>query len=274
MKAKKSLGQNFLKSKQAIEKIVQTAAITPNDTVLEIGPGKGVLTDALLERAGRVVVIEKDTRMIPLLAERFKKELGTSKLILVHNDVIDINLQTIMAPFGTHDLPPLKLTSGNYKLIANIPYYITGEIIEQFLSGNNQPASMTLMVQKEVAERIVAKEGKESILSLSVKIYGEPKYVQTVSRRYFSPEPNVDSAILYISNISKNAFTDFSEKQFFDTIKLAFSQKRKMALKNLTKQFDRAKLQDIFNETQTPLEARAEDIHLDTWKEIVAALHI
>lgn len=213
MFAKKSLGQNFLISSAPIRKMIEECNVSNKDTVLEIGPGKGILTRALLETGSKVIAVEKDDSLIPVLQATFPKEIISGQLKLIHGDVLELNIENIL--------------NSPYKLIANIPYYITGEIIRKFLESNFQPTCMALLVQKEVAERIVAKDGKESILSISVKVYGEPKYGGTVKRGLFRPIPNVDSAVLIINNISKDFFKDISEGKFFEIVKKGFSQKRK-----------------------------------------------
>jgi len=148
-------------------------------------------------------------------------------------------------------------------VVANIPYYITGLILRQFLESDCQPASMVLMVQKEVAERVIAKDGKESILSISVKAYGEPVYIRTVSREDFEPAPNVDSAVLLINNISKNFFENLSENRFFEVVKKGFGQKRKMLKGNL------GLSEEIMAKCDIPVKARAENLNLNQWKCLV-----
>src|SRR3990172_2215572 len=177
MRAKKSLGQNFLTSRGVARDIVVAAQITPDDVVLEIGPGKGFLTEGLLQKAKKVIAVEKDERMVEYLKDKFREEIRNGKLELIHQDILSFDIS-------------------RFTLVANIPYYITGEILRTFLSGDLQPQRMVLMVQKEVAERIVARPssrragtGKESILSMSVKVYGTPCYIQKVPARYFSPKP-------------------------------------------------------------------------------------
>lgn len=221
IKAKKSLGQNFLKSETAILDIIEAASLSSPDVVVEIGPGKGVLTEALLKKAGKVIAVEKDDRLIDCLKEKFSEEIESGKLILVHEDILDFN------PSG------YKLKAVGYKLIANIPYYITGLIMRKFLEGEVPPSKIVLMVQKEVAERIVARDKKESILSISVKIFGRPKLVKKISASCFSPRPKVDSAILLIENIS-SPFQNLTEKEkFFEILKKGFSHKRKLLRRNL-----------------------------------------
>jgi 16S rRNA (adenine1518-N6/adenine1519-N6)-dimethyltransferase len=219
--AKKHLGQNFLKSKPALHAMCEAGGVNEKDIILEIGPGKGALTEKLLEKAGVVIAVEKDIDLFNFLQEKFRGEIKSGKLILIKDDILDFN------PATYYLLPT------TYKVIANIPYNITGAIIKKFLSCNEQPQTMVLLVQKEVAERIVARDGKESILSLSVKAYGTPKYIMKVGKRFFSPEPKVDSAILLINNISKNFFDKISEEAFFEIIKAGFAHKRKVLIANL-----------------------------------------
>jgi len=230
--AKKSLGQHFLTSQSAVDKIVDVSDPSGDDIILEIGPGRGVLTEKLLLFAGKVIAVEKDDGLFEFLKERFKKEIENGKLDLIHGDILDFD-PNIFSFYK--DL--------NYKVVANIPYNITGAILKKFLSAEYQPECMVLMVQKEVAERIVAKDKKESILSLSVKIYGEPKYIQTVKAGSFFPAPKVDSAILLISDISKGFFLltpsvnggkeAGREGRFFELVRAGFKSKRKKLISNL-----------------------------------------
>jgi len=150
------------------------------------------------------------------------------------------------------------LDIGRYKIIANIPYYITSHLLRTFLESDCQPSLMVLMVQKEVAERIVGK--RESLLSISVKTYGRPEIIRKVPAGYFSPAPKVDSAVIKISGISKNFFQDIGEKKFFETVKKGFSQKRKMLINNLKAQ------KDDFTACNIDEKARAENLSLEQWK--------
>jgi len=260
MRAKKSLGQNFLNSQTIAKDIAREGVATQERPVLEIGPGKGVLTKELLTVTGKVFAVEKDVRMVALLQEKFAKEIAEEKLILINEDILDFNPQE-------HGL-----VEGKYSLIANIPYYITGEILRKFLSGDNQPAKMVLMLQKEVAERIVARparaggDGKESILSLSVKAYGTPRIIKKVPARYFTPAPKVDSAVLVVEGISKNYFaTPQEESRFFKVIKTGFAHKRKLLIRNLESIYTRGQLEQAFTECNLCKEIRAEKIPLEQW---------
>jgi 16S rRNA (adenine1518-N6/adenine1519-N6)-dimethyltransferase len=246
--AKKHLGQNFLKSKKAITTMVSVAEVTKNDVVVEIGPGRGAITKPLVETGARVIALEKDEDLIPLLQDLFK---DNSNFELFSDDVLLIS-PAFFKKYGR-----------TYKVVANIPYYITGAILQHFLESVFQPVSMTLLVQKEVAERIVSRDGKESILSLSVKAYGAPKAVMKVSKSYFSPEPKVDSAVIHIANISKDFFKGFSEQEFFFVVKKAFQFKRKNIGNNLKKSFKNT--EEVLCELSISKETRAEDLSLQTF---------
>jgi 16S rRNA (adenine1518-N6/adenine1519-N6)-dimethyltransferase len=258
--AKKSLGQNFLHSMGAVNAMVEASRVTKEDIVLEIGPGKGVLTEFLLKTGAQVIAVEKDDRMIPHLSERFGGEVTSGKLKLIHGDILDISPKE------------LGLLANKYKLVANIPYYITGELIQKFLETDSQPSLMTLMLQKEVARRIVAKDGKESILSLSVKAYGSPKYIQTVSAGSFNPVPSVDSAILLIDNISSDFTDKNTEKMFFKVIKAGFAHKRKKLIRNLEIVAEKNILENTFSTLQLDVDTRAEDLDLKQWKTLAQKL--
>jgi 16S rRNA (adenine1518-N6/adenine1519-N6)-dimethyltransferase len=257
--AKKSLGQNFLHAQGVIRKIVETAALAADETVLEVGPGKGALTQALLASGAHVVAVEKDNRLIPHLSEKFSTEIANKKLTLIEADIMELLVTGV----------PVE---GQYKLVANIPYYITGELIRAFLEADKQPALAVLMVQKEVAQRIAVKDGKESVLSLSVKAYGEPRYVDTVKRTCFTPVPNVDSAILLISDISKNSFVGFSEADFFKTVKSGFAHKRKFLSRNLETVAEGEKIREAFKTLGLADDTRAETVPLATWKALASVL--
>lgn len=242
MRAKKSLGQNFLTSSKIAEEIVNAAEIVDSDIVLEIGPGKGRLTTELLKQSKKVIVVEKDTDLIPHLQELFHEEIGSGQLTILEGDVLEVTLPEFT------------------KVVANIPYYITGELTRYFLSRRIQPQTIVFLVQKEVADRI-ARSAKESILSLSVKVYGDPKYIQTVKAQYFNPKPKVDSAILRISNINNNFFKDNKEERlFFDVIKTGFGQKRKVLINNLQKFKEKEELVTMFHTCSIDTKARAETL--------------
>ncbi len=285
-KAKKSLGQNFLKSEPALKAIITAGEIKFDDVILEIGPGKGALTRKLLEYAGTVIAVEKDRELISFLQEKFAEEIKNKKLILIEEDILEFTPQLTPSSYG-HS--PFAGGEKKYKIIANIPYNITGAILKKFLTEKNQPERMVLMVQNEVAKRIVARDNKESILSISVKAYGEPSIVMKVPARYFSPAPKVDSAVILIKNISKENFSPLasppppsapppsqgekrippplrrgglrrgvSEEKFWELVKAGFAHKRKKLSGNL-KDFKNIKLPENLKNS------RAEDLTLEDW---------
>lgn len=255
MRAKKHLGQHFLTSKAVLRDMIAAANVGKSDTVLEIGPGKGVLTNALLKTGATVIAIETDQDMIDVLNEKFVDAITKKQLILIKGDVLDT---------------PLSIET-EYKLIANIPYYITGEIIRRFLSSENHPISMTLLVQKEVGERI-ARSTKETILSLSVKVYGGVRYVTTVPSRYFSPAPKVDSAVVHISDISKKSFEFITEEHFFKVVKAGFASKRKQLVNNLSAFGSKEKIVKTLSELGLHKNVRAEDVGLTDWIKLTKVL--
>jgi len=242
------LGQHFLTAQWAANMLAEAVRIEPGMKVLEIGPGTGNLTKELLRAGGHVIAIEKDSMLVETLRTRFAQEIKSGALQLLEEDIRNITPESI------------GLETGQYILAANIPYYITGEIIKTFLSSKFHPARMALLVQKEVAQRI-AREKKESILSLSVKVFGTPHYVKTVSKGCFSPPPSVDSAILLIDTISHVRFEKTSEKRFFEVVKRGFASKRKMIGGNLKEVVTTERIKSCGVTPQT----RAENIPLEKW---------
>ncbi len=264
MRAKKSLGQHFLKSERALMAIVGAGRVSAEDFVLEIGPGTGALTEKLLATSCQVLAVEKDDNLFDTLKIKFQEEIAGRKLILMHDDILKFNLS--------------KLEVRNYKLVANIPYNITGAILKKFLEADNQPSMMVLLVQKEVAQRIVARDKKESILSISVKAYGVPRYIETVKAGSFVPMPKVDSAIIAIENISKTFFQKMAvdvdtecqqmEKRFFEIVRAGFKSKRKKLSSNLGTVLGKDKILEAFKKLELDKNVRAENISIEIWKKI------
>ncbi|MBX4198845.1 16S rRNA (adenine(1518)-N(6)/adenine(1519)-N(6))-dimethyltransferase RsmA [Candidatus Parcubacteria bacterium] len=263
--AKKSLGQHFLRSERALSSIRDASDPKGDDLILEIGPGEGVLTKILLTFAAKVIAVEKDDALHEELSGRFKDEIAQGKLDLIHGDILDFDPEVLRF---YKDL--------TYKLVANIPYNITGAILEKFLSAEYEPERVVLLVQKEVAERIVTREkgrdDKESILSLSVKCYGKPKYVETVKAGSFTPAPKVDSSILLIENISKDFFNGFTEPEFFQMLHAGFSSKRKKLSSNLARIYPKDSVLQAFAKLGLDENARAEDVQLLTWGKLAQIL--
>mgnify|MGYP001558915713 CR=1 FL=1 len=235
------------------ERIALAAGLPPDAIVLEIGPGTGMLTRELLKKAKKVIAVEADRELFEKLKADFASEIADDRLELIHCDIRDYPLNTAIA--GSY----------GYSVVANIPYYLTGEIFRMFLEADNQPSSMTLLVQKEVADRIIARNGKESVLSLSVKAYGTPKREFLVPRGAFKPAPNVDSAVLTMKNISrKNFSTKKEEELFFKLLHAGFAHKRKYVRKNLLDFAKTIGLRKLPLDS-IPEKARAEDMQLSDW---------
>ncbi len=250
---KKSLGQHFLRSASAIKAMVSSGKVGADDTVLEIGPGEGVLTHALLSTGAKVIAVEFDGALIPLLSERFSAEIASGALTLIEADILKWNPESA------------GLFSGAYKLVANIPYYITGAIFEKFLTEKNHPSCMVVLIQKEVATRIVARDNKESILSISVKAFGNPKITAKVPASAFRPAPKVDSAVLLVDTISQDQFNGGDTKHFFDIVHAGFAHKRKLAARNLETVANKEAITQAFETLGVSPKARAEDMPLSIW---------
>lgn len=260
--AKKSLGQNFLKNEKIIQRIADEACLVDHEGVLEIGPGLGALTRELLLRSSHIFAVEKDYALFDHLTDSFSLEISQGKLILQQGDILTWHPEDLLRQTNT----------SSYKIVANIPYNITGAILEKFLSEKKQPTMMLLMVQKEVAERIIAKnkktggKGKESILSIAVKAYGEPSYVCTVKAGNFVPAPKVDSAVIKIDMISrKNFINDHHEQVFFQLVKTGFAHKRKTLLGNLKNIFEPEIVGPALASLSLSEQVRAEDLGITDW---------
>lgn len=250
---KKSLGQNFLTSTVVPMWMCDAGDVGRNDSVLEIGPGTGVLTREILTRGARVMAVETDPRAVAMLAETFAPEINSNQLTLVRGDI------------RTLDLTTLGLPERDFKVIANIPYYLSGFLLRTFLTMDQPPKTLVFLMQKEVVHRIT-RDRKGSLLSLSVKSFGTPEYIKTVTRGHFSPSPHVDSAILRVTHISRANFKTLAEQErFFSILHLGFGQKRKQLLSNLTKDYSRHDLERQFAELAFSPTARAEELTLDQW---------
>ncbi|HHX58342.1 MAG TPA: ribosomal RNA small subunit methyltransferase A [Candidatus Moranbacteria bacterium] len=253
MKPKKSLGQNFLRNKEALTKIVVAADLGVEQNVLEIGPGEGVLTVELMKKAGRILAVEKDDRLIE------KLKLKNEKLKIIRGDILEVNLPKLLE----------ENSFTNYKLVANIPYYITGKILRLFLETQYQPSLMVLLTQKEVAERIVEKDNKSSILSLSVKLFGWVEIIDYVARESFYPVPKVDSAIIKITpHLHQKSKEEI--KSLMRIIKIGFASPRKTLLNNLAAGLNKEKLkiEEILVSNEIDLNVRAESLSLVQWENL------
>lgn len=254
VKANKSLGQNFLKDQSVIERILATADIQPTDRVFEIGPGTGRLTDALDGRAEKIVAMELDHRLVERLTEHFEASEGVS---ILEGNVLDVNLNEMLAH--------AEFESGRYKVIANIPYYITAPIIRTLLSLETQPESLTLMVQKEVAERMTAAPGKMSLLSIMVQYYSDARIALIVPKTAFDPVPKVDSAVVHL--VPKRAFDPEEDRKLFRIARAGFAARRKTLANNLSSSFhiEKSAVTSLLEACGLSVDVRAQALSLKDW---------
>lgn len=255
IKPDKFKSQNFLINNEVYNDIVAAADINLNDTVLEIGPGLGFLTTRLLQKAKKVIAVEVDDDLFKVLQQAVG---GYKNFELIKKNVLGFD--------------ETKIFSG-YKLVSNLPYHLTGKILKKFLTSQNKPQSMTVLVQKEVAERICSNVGQHSLLSLSVQYYGQPQIVRLVSKKDFMPVPKVDSALLKITNI--NPVTDIAlAKKFWQVVKIGFSSKRKTLAHNLSASLkvDKKSVKDKIEEVGLKDKVRAQELSIDDWERLVETL--
>lgn len=256
----KALGQNFLVDEKAFKKIIEAANLSKKDLVLEIGPGIGNLTLKLAGKAKKVIAIEKDKRMCEIL-ENIIKSQNIKNIKVINKDILKTNL-------GIYTLKP-------YKLVANLPYYITSPVIRRFLEMKNTPESIILMIQKEVAQRICAKPNKMSLLAVSVQFYAKPKIISYISKKAFWPEPKVDSAIIRIVLLKTKFSKKFIEK-FFKIVKAGFSQPRKQLINNLSKglKLEKERIKDWLLENEIEPSQRAETLSVNEWQKLAKSFKI
>ena len=246
---KKSLGQNFLFDENVLERIAAAADLQPDDAVLEVGPGLGHLTAVLAETAASVVAVELDNRLIPILQNQFAH---LDHVTLIHGDILAQD--------------PAALFTRPYKVIANVPYYITGAILRHLLSGTHKPTMMVLTVQKEVALRLTAVPPKMSLLAISTQFYGDVTLVATLKAGSFWPRPDVDSAVVRIDLWEKRPLPLAEESAFFRLVKAGFSQKRKQLQKSLRQlELEKERIPAILTEAGIEPKQRAETLSLADW---------
>jgi 16S rRNA (adenine1518-N6/adenine1519-N6)-dimethyltransferase len=251
LRADKNLGQHFLVDRDSLEAVVAAGELTKDDTVVEVGPGLGVMTSLLTERAKQVIAVEMDPKLAALL-ERDRPD----NLTVVQQDIRRFNLGALPA---------------RYKVVANIPYYLTSQLLQQLLEAANRPQLLALLIQKEVAQRLVAGPGQLSVLALSVQYYGEPRLLRVVERQKFWPPPKVDSAIVQLRLYDRPAFAADNAK-LFRLIKAGFGEKRKM-LKNSLAGGLNISLElaaELLAAAKLPATARAQELDLSQWERLYA----
>lgn len=254
--AAQKLGQHFLIDRIILSKIIEAADISEKDIVLEVGPGVGILTEELLKKSGNVVAVEKDERLIPYLKELFKDK---KNFHLYTDDILKFNVG--------------KYVKSPYKLVANIPYYLTSKLIRTFLEKEEKPQSMILMIQREVAERIISKSPRANILSISVQFYGTTKIIDFVPQKSFYPQPKVESAIIKIDNIVDDKYR-VDSKTFFRIVKIGFSSPRKKLLNNLANglKIPKHSIEKMLLDLGLDKNVRAEVLEISDWVNLCETL--
>lgn len=258
IKPSRGLGQNFLIDKGVVKKVIEAAELSSEDIVLEIGPGLGNLTQELTKRVGSVIAVEKDEKMVEILRENLKDFK---------------NLEIIQGDILKSEVPSLK--SQRYKIVANLPFYLTAPVIRKFLEIENPPKEMVLMVQKEVGQKICAKPPKMSILAVSVQFYAMPKIIAYISKKSFWPQPKVDSTIIKISNL-KTQNLKLNKDLFFKIVKAGFSHPRKQLINNLSGglKLDKEKIKNWLWENNIQSNQRAETLNVEEWIKLTESFTI
>lgn len=264
IKANKSLGQNFLISEEVVEKIVNCSNINKEDLIIEIGPGLGTLTKILLEKAGKVICIELDTNMLKILEDRFSL-YDNSKII--NNDILKVDLKELIK------IEKAKGQIKNVKVVANLPYYITTPIIMKLLEEELDLESITVMIQKEVADRLIAIPGQKNTgaITYSVYYYAISEDILEVPNNSFIPEPEVTSKVIKLNIRKKSIVNPKNKEEMFRIIKCAFMQKRKTLLNSLTNsKIFNCKQQgiDILRSLDISENVRPEELTLEQFSEI------
>lgn len=249
---KKSLGQHWLTDKSILKSIVDSANISSEDVVLEIGPGLGTLTRELLNRAKKVVAVEFDKS----LALKLPGQYPGKNLEVFNQDILNFDLNQLPA---------------KYKVVANIPYYITNKIINMLLESENKPSKIALLIQKEVAERLASGPGDMSVLSISAQVYCDVNLGPLVSRENFSPAPKVDSQVVILDLFKKPIINDLEKKEFFRIVKAGFSSKRKKLRSSLSAglHISKIEVENILHKCSIDPNKRAESLSISDWINIL-----
>lgn len=248
---KKSLGQHWLNDELTLVSICELADIKPTDIILEIGPGMGSLTSLLVENAAQVIAVEIDSN----LANQLSTFVHAENLTVVNESILKYDLSKL---------------SPNYKLVANIPYYLTSNLLRLLSESNNPPQLIVLLVQKEVAERVAAKAGDMSLLSVTTQYYWEVKLDQVVHAELFTPPPKVDSQVILLKRRTVPLFTGIDEKAFFRLVKIGFSARRKTLLNSIANgmRVNKEVVEELLKETNIDPNTRPQMLDLDAWHQI------
>ena len=261
--ANKSLGQNFLINDEVINEIVKASEISRDDLIIEIGPGLGTLTSKILEKAKKVIAIELDKKMIKILEERFKLY---NNLEIINEDVLKVDLHKLI------EKEKVENQIREVKIVANLPYYITTPIIMKLLEDKLDITSITVMVQKEVAERLAAKTGEKlaGAITYAVEYYSEAKKIVEVPKESFIPEPEVESEVIQLNLREEPAVKVKDEVKFFKLIKTSFMQRRKTLLNGISNSglVEKEKLKQVLKELEIDENIRGEKLTIDQFAEI------
>lgn len=247
----KALGQHWLKDRSIIAEIADSAKIAADDTVLEIGPGLGTLTSELLRRAKQVVAVEFDSD----LARKLPGQFPGKNLQVIATDILQFDLNSL--PVG-------------YKVVANVPYYITSKIVQMLMTASNKPSLAVLLVQKEVAERIVAKPGDMSILAVSTQIFANASLGVKVPKSYFTPPPKVDSQVVILETRPAPIIATEDERAFFRIVKVGFASRRKKLRSSISAGLAISKpaAEELLTHANIDPEKRAEDLSIVDWQRL------
>jgi len=266
LQARKGLGQHFLIDEEVLKLITSAAGLTSTDVVMEIGPGLGVLTKELAGQSGWVITIELDSKLAAIL----KQTLASfNNVTIINEDILQIDPEALLQEQRAR-FPAGIISPFSYKVVANLPYYITSPVLRHFLEASLKPQIIVVMVQKEVAEAIVAKPGQTSILSISVQFYGEPAIISYVPAQCFYPAPEVDSAILKIKLYSQPPVEVTDSESFFELVRAGFSAPRKQIGNSLALGLELSKAECLFllGKASIVPQRRAETLTLDEWAKL------
>ena len=259
------MGQHFLVDEEMLGLITSAAELTPSDVVLEIGPGLGVLTRELAREAGWVIAIELDSKLAVILEQTLA---SFDNVTIINGDILQIEPSALLQEQKAKS-PSAIESPFSYKVVANLPYYITSPVLRHFLEASVKPQIMVVMVQKEVAEAIVARPGKMSLLAVSVQFYGEPRIISYVPAHCFYPAPEVDSAILRVDLYPQPAVA-VDAKSFFELVRAGFTASRKQIVNSLAQGLGlpKAEILSLLNKADIASQRRAETLTLDEWAQL------
>ena len=281
IKPKKYLGQVFLKNKRIIQKMVEALEVKEKDLILEIGAGKGILTESLLLKEAKVIAVEKDPQLVNFLKNRFD---NNSKLQIIQGDIRDLlnsNFQFLISKQISNHKPhrvygpelyvvqgfKFQIPNSDYKVIGNIPYYLTSYLFRLLIDLKKKPKLVVLMVQEEVGQRIMGKPPKMNLLAVLVQTFFKPELILNVSKNNFWPKPKVDSVVIKLTPLTSPFKTKKEKEKFLNLIKAGFSQPRKLLINNLKNKLkiSKNKLEEIFKKLNISLNSRAQDLSLNQW---------